>query len=239
MKRIQAGPLGVWVTGGDDREGGGDGPAIVLCHGFGAPGDDLVSLARVIDAGRATRWFFPEAPLSLEMGFGPPGRAWWMIDMERIQELMMRGQLRDLAGETPDGLVEAREALEATLVELAKSHGITRARTILGGFSQGAMLSTEVQLHSDEPFAGLAVLSGALISEDRWRPAATLRAKNLHVVASHGRRDPILPFQSGEDLAKLLGDNGAEVKFIPHQGAHEIPPAALQGLADLVSRRLR
>ena len=70
------------------------------------------------------------------------------------------------------------------------------------------------------------------------RPAEA-RAKNLHVVASHGRRDPILPSQSGEDLSKLLGENGAEVKFIPHAGAHEIPPAALQGLADLASRRLR
>ena len=101
------------------------------------------------------------------------------------------------------------------------------------------MLATEVQLHAEEPFAGLVVLSGALISEDRWRPAAVARAKNLHVVGSHGRRDPILPFQSGEDLAKLLTDNGAQVKFIPHNGAHEIPPAALQGLAELVSRRLQ
>lgn len=245
MKRIQAGPLAVWATGGADRDGGGDGPAIVLCHGFGAPGDDLVSFARVIDAGRETRWFFPEAPLELDNGSGAPfpsggaGRAWWMIDMMRIQELMLRGQLRDLASETPDGLAEARAALESCLAELEKTHGLSRARTLLGGFSQGAMLSTEVQLHADEPFAALAILSGALISEDRWRPAAKARAKRLHVVASHGRRDPILPFQSGEDLAKLLTENGADVKFIPHSGAHEIPPAALQALADLASRRLR
>src|SRR5262245_10884209 len=126
MKRIQSGPLAVWATGGSDRDGGGDGPAIVLCHGFGAPGDDLVTFARVIDVGREVRWFFPEAPLTIDMGFGPPGRAWWMIDMERIQELMLRGQSRDLAAETPEGLAEARAALEACLTELEKSHGITR-----------------------------------------------------------------------------------------------------------------
>jgi len=238
MKRIQAGPLAVWATGGTDQDGGGNGPAIVLCHGFGAPGEDLVPLARVIDAGPAVRWFFPEAPLSLEMGFGPPGRAWWMIDMERIQQMMMRGTPRDLAAETPEGLAEAREALEACLAALAKSHKLVRERTLLGGFSQGAMLCTEVQLNADEPFAGLAILSGALISEDRWRPAAAARGKSIHAIATHGRRDPILPFSSGEALSKMLEASGATIRFVGHNGAHEIPPVALQALADLARDRL-
>src|SRR5580698_9241141 len=87
--------------------GRGDGPAILLCHGYGAPGNDLVPLGRVIDAGTGVRWFFPEAPIELPWG----GRAWWNLDLLRLQELALRGQRRLLAGETPDGLDDARAAL--------------------------------------------------------------------------------------------------------------------------------
>ena len=50
MKTISFGGLSCRLVGGADREGGGDGPLVVLLHGFGAPGDDLVQLWRVIDA---------------------------------------------------------------------------------------------------------------------------------------------------------------------------------------------
>ncbi len=238
MKRMRAGDLQVWTTGGDDRQGGGDGPSIVLCHGFGAPGDDLVSLARVTEVDRAVRWFFPEAPLEIDFGMGMRGRAWWPIDMMRLQEMMQRGQARQLAEETPEGLASAREKLEGALASLETSHGLRRERTILGGFSQGAMLTTEIALHAAErPFAGLAILSGTLLSEARWTAAAKTSGPAIHAVMSHGRRDPILPFAGAEALRALLDGAGALVNFIPHQGQHEIPPAALDGLAALARER--
>src|SRR5580704_2280770 len=52
MKLVKLGDLDARVTGGSDREGGGDGPVVVLLHGFGAPGDDLVPLGRVLAAPR-------------------------------------------------------------------------------------------------------------------------------------------------------------------------------------------
>src|SRR5690349_5665654 len=92
MTSSMTGPLQVHRAGGSDRRGGGDGPAILLCHGFGAPGDDLVSLAQVIDTGAGVRWFFPEAPRTVDFGHGMTGRAWWLIDMMRRQELILRGR---------------------------------------------------------------------------------------------------------------------------------------------------
>src|SRR3954470_25044961 len=100
------------------RAGAGDGPAILLCHGFGAPGDDLVGLARGVDAGPGVRWFFPEAPIELDLGWGMRGRAWWPIDMERMMTLRARGEGPRMAEETPEGLAPARAALEATIAEL-------------------------------------------------------------------------------------------------------------------------
>ena len=92
MREESLGGLRVRLTGGTDREGGGNGPLVVLMHGFGAPGTDLVPLARVLDVPREVRFAFPEAPLDL----GPEamnGRAWWRIDMARMQRAMMTGEV--------------------------------------------------------------------------------------------------------------------------------------------------
>ena len=230
----KAGSLTVHCTGGTDGKGGGDGPAIVLSHGFGAPGDDLVSLAGAIEAPAGTRWFFPEAPGVVDFGGGQQGREWWHIDMLRIQQAVMSGQRMKMIEETPDGLADARTALEGCLAALS----LDPARTIIGGFSQGAMLSTEVQVHRDVPFAGLAILSGSLLSVDRWSPAIAERAGKLHVFQSHGQRDPIIPFEAAAALRNLLQANGADLEFVAFPGQHEIPRVVLQGLGRFVQKIL-
>ena len=65
MRELTIAGLEVRAAGGDDGDGGGDGAAVVLLHGFGAPGDDLVSLAGQLDVPPGTRFFFPEGPISL------------------------------------------------------------------------------------------------------------------------------------------------------------------------------
>jgi phospholipase/carboxylesterase len=227
------GPLRVHAAGGSDGRGVGDGPAVLLCHGFGAPGDDLVSLARVIDAGRSVRWFFPEAPLTVPGA----GRAWWQLDMARIQSMMMRGDPRALADETPPGLAKARAALEATIDALATERGVAREKLIVGGFSQGAMLTTEIALHADRPFAGLVVLSGNLLSAERWTEAAGRSGPSLHAFLAHGRQDPVLPFAGAEALRALLEKSFAAVDWVAHGGQHEIPPPVVVGLAAFARRR--
>ncbi len=227
------GPLRVHAAGGTDGRGGGDGPAILLCHGFGAPGDDLVPLARVIDAGRGVRWFFPEAPLTVPGA----GRAWWPLDLARIQAMQLRGDPRALAEETPPGLDQARAALEATIDALEAERGVGRDRLLLGGFSQGAMLTTGIALHAERPFAGLVVLSGNLLSVDRWTEAAGRSGPKLLAFLAHGRRDPVLPFVGAEALRALLEKSGAEVEWVAHGGGHEIPPPVVTGLAAFARRR--
>ncbi|MCK6592728.1 MAG: hypothetical protein HUU21_23830 [Polyangiaceae bacterium] len=231
------GPLRVRSFGGSDRRGGGDGPAILLCHGFGAPGDDLCSLARVVPVPSTVRWFFPEAPLAIDFGYGMQGRAWWHIDMMRLQEALMRGDPRVLRHETPVGLTEAREALEGCIDALVRDHNVSRDRLLIGGFSQGGMLTTEIALHAPRPFAGLAVMSGTLLCEDRWREAARASGPNLHALMSHGRADPLLPFDGAVALKELFEEAGASVAWVPHSGQHEIPMIVLQRLGAFAGER--
>lgn len=225
MKTTTLGDLRVRIVGGDDREGGGTGPAIVLMHGFGAPGDDLVSLWRVVDAPPGTRFVFPEAPLALPGGFG--GRAWWMIDLARIERALERGETRDLSRDVPEGLAEARAAVVAMLDDLERT--LRPSKLVLGGFSQGAMLACDVALRTDRALAGLVLLSGTFLAEDEWRPLMP-RRRAMPVFASHGKDDRLLPFGQSENLRAALADAGLPVTWMPFRGAHEIPPKVVEGL---------
>lgn len=234
MKSFRAGSLLVRATGGNDRDGGGDGPAVLLCHGYGAPGDDLVSLHRAVTAPTNTRWFFPEAPL--DAGVGPGSRAWWPIDMMRLQLMMMRGERRP-TNEIPDGLEEARGALESCLDALIEHHGVLPEKLVIGGFSQGAMITTELTLYGARRYAGLAVLSGTLLCQDRWAEKKE-RLRNLSIVQSHGKSDPILGFAEAEMLRDFFVTSGANHTFHPFPGQHAIPPVALGGLEKLLATTL-
>lgn len=231
MRRTRIGGLDVVLAGGSDRDGGGDGPCVVLLHGFGAPGEDLVPLWRVLDVPAGTRFVFPAAPLELPHLFGA-GRAWWMIEIAQVERALRGGTSRAIdSREVPDGLAEARAKLDALLDELAAP------RLILGGFSQGAMLACDSALRSTRAVDGLALLSGTLIAEDEWRAAAPSR-RGLQVIQSHGEDDPLLPFEAAERLRDLLGGAGLEVEFVPFRGGHAIPDRVLDRVGDFVRRRL-
>lgn len=228
MRRALIGGLNVRLTGGTDGHGGGTGPLVILLHGFGAPGDDLVPLADVIDAPSGTRWLFPEGPLSLDWGIGD-ARAWWIIDFARLQEDRAAGRIRDLAIEIPQGLALARERLLSFLKERPSALPVDFRRTIIGGFSQGAMLTCDGALHTNYPFAGLVQLSGNLLAETVWRPLAP-RRRGLRVFQSHGTRDDILPHIGAERLRDLLTQAGLLVEWHSFRGGHEIPESVLKQL---------
>jgi phospholipase/carboxylesterase len=232
MRRLELAGSSVLVAGGADREGGGDGPLVVLLHGFGAPGDDLAPLWRVIDAPSGTRWAFPAAPLALD-GAGSGGRAWWMIDIERRLRAAERGQLDELAREIPDGLAKAHEHVVAILDALERE--LCPSSLVLGGFSQGAILSCDVALRTRRRLAGLVLLSGTLVAQDDWAPLIGGRA-GLPVFQSHGASDALLPFAQAETLRDMLRAGGADVTWRPFRGGHEIPPAVVQALGPWMRR---
>lgn len=237
MKELVLGGLKVRLVGGSDGHGGGDGPVVMLLHGFGAPGDDLVPLADVIDVPRGTRWLFPEAPLSLNMGLGD-SRAWWIIDFARIQADREAGRIRDLSVEIPQGLALARERVLAFLKELPRQFPLNYERTVIGGFSQGAMLTCDAILHTDYPFAGLVQLSGNLLAQSVWGPLMFKR-KGLSVFQSHGTLDDILPHVGAERFRDALTQSGLAVEWHSFRGGHEIPETVLRRLRGFIYTALK
>jgi phospholipase/carboxylesterase len=211
--------------------------AVVLCHGFGAPGDNLVSIghemASQAGASDSTLFVFPAAPLSLAPVGLSHSRAWWLFDFMRMAQRGAEGALEVLRREVPEGLGPARRKMTALLDQLSRERRLPMGRIVLGGFSQGAMLATDVGLRLDEaPFA-LCIFSGSLICEDDWRRRAPRRA-GLPVLQSHGHRDPLLPYAGAVALRDVLVEAGLRVDFRPFEGAHTVGGDALRALAALL-----
>lgn len=238
MRVVKLGELTARVTGGTDREGGGDGPVLVLFHGFGAPGTDLVPLYRGLDVPADVRFVFPAAPIELDprapADVAP--RAWWLIDIPGLQQAIAQGRAVELAREKPPGLDEARELVHGMLAALEKELHAPLERVVLGGFSQGAMLACDVALRTERSPAGLVLLSGAPVAVPEWTALAPAR-KGLKVLMSHGRSDPILPFAGGVYLRDLLLEAGLSVDFIEWNGGHGIPDSMLDRLGPFLAAR--
>lgn len=205
---------------------------IIMLHGFGANAADLYPLHQVVDPESRYRWIFPEAPYSSPMLGG--GQAWFPRDEATIVTAITGAYFNDLSGLDPEGL----RAAAAEVSELATALGVDWSRTILAGFSQGAMVSTECVAAGGIRPAGLGLFSGAVVAADRWAATVAQHAAGLPVFHSHGTNDPILGYSAGQELAELLTKAGADLHSVSFSGGHTIPEQAVAGFRELVDRVL-
>ncbi|MBL9036933.1 MAG: phospholipase [Archangium sp.] len=217
--------------------------AVILCHGFGAPADDLVTLWNELVSREPSladvRFFFPAGVLSMgNLGWGQ-ARAWWLIDLPTVARLQAGdpSSLREFRRVEPDGMPAARQAVRALVSEVCLKSDLPVGRVIVGGFSQGAMIATDVALRLEEAPLGLVVLSGTLLLEDVWATKAKARA-GLPVFQSHGRGDPILAFGAAQWLRELFEAQGMPVTFNPFDGGHTIDESTVTGLGRYLVQRL-
>ena len=193
----------------------------ILLHGFGAGGADLAALGPLFPVQR--RWIFPHAPAEIGWGGMLYGRAWFPRDPQEIQDAMTGVYFKELRGHDPPGLSDSAEEV----LELAEAHDVDWSTTLLGGFSQGAMVAVEAALRAPMPPKGVVLFSGALIAEDRWnRAAEELRSGKRgpeRFFQSHGKSDQVLPFDEGHALFELLERAGWQGSFVAFRGGHEIP----------------
>lgn len=223
--------LTVRLTGGSDREGGGNGPLVVLMHGFGAPGTDLVGLWRVLRVPTDVRFAFPEAPDELP---GMPGaRAWWKLDMERAEQAVAEGP-KSYATEVPPGMEEATDRVVEMLAALQKELEVPDARFIVGGFSQGSMAACNAVFTRGVSPAGLVILSGTPVNLSAWAAGMDVGSKP-RVFQSHGTQDPLLSFGAAEELRNTMEHHGLSTRWLAFRGGHELPQQVIEGLADFIS----
>jgi phospholipase/carboxylesterase len=199
------------------------GVAVVLLHGYGAAGDDLVSLAERLSR-PGSRFIVPAAPLAQGSG-----RAWWRLDEHRPAHAWDE-QLPN--GFQPNAQVSAvRRAVQRLLRDVNARYA--PERLVLAGFSQGGMLSLDVALQADPPVDRVGVLSGVMLA-DSLAGLQAPHASKPSVFVSHGRQDTMLPIAGAEHACQMLERHGYPVQFHPFDGGHQIPRDVVSALADFI-----
>ncbi|WP_052031836.1 alpha/beta hydrolase, partial [Novipirellula maiorica] len=178
---------------------------IVLLHGYGATESDLLPLADYI-GGDSRAFVFPAAPHSVDGG----GLAW---------------------ATTEDELASARAKL-ASLVRFA-SQTYPNAEISIGGFSQGATVSSMLLSDSALPIRHLILYSPALAIDS----SSIDSRHNIRVLLAHGKSDDVLPFADSERLHEMLERRGIQINWLPFDGGHTITTELLDATRDQLSKK--
>lgn len=186
---------------------------LVLFHGRGADEYDLHPLLDHLDPDLRLLGVTPRGPLHL-----PPGGAHWYA-------------VHEIGYPDPATFTETFARASAWLDSLGEETGVPAERTVLGGFSQGAVMTFALGLAEGRlrPCA-LVALSGFLPTVPGFE--LDLSAPLPPIAIGHGALDPVISVEWGRSARDLLEEAGASPVYseAPHLG-HSIEPAFLRELA--------
>jgi phospholipase/carboxylesterase len=205
-----------------ERPAGGEAQGLlVLHHGRGADENDLLGLADILDPERRLHVVTPGGPLEVE---GWPGRHWYVVPRVGFPD--------------PASFRSSFELLAEFQDELWQRTGISPARTILGGFSMGTVMSYALGLSGERPApAGILAFSGFVPTVEGWAPALATR-KGTRAFIAHGRRDQVIDVTFAREARDLLKDAGLEVSYHESDVAHQIDPVSLAAAHEWVAATL-
>lgn len=193
-------------------------PLIILLHGYGAKMGDLADLCPAIGANGYV-YAFPNAPIPLEIGLD--GYAWLVPP--------------DLNG---DQMAPATaEKLMSFVDEVVERYNVKPAKAILGGFSQGGMMSYYLGLPKPDVFSGVAAMSARIPDRDHLRSRLP-ESRTQPVFISHGTADQILDVSAAHLTRRFLEEEGFEPEYHEYDMAHEISQDVIGDLAAWVRKVL-
>ena len=199
--------------------------AVILLHGLGANGHDLMSLVPLMPLPQAhtIRFIFPHAPVRpVTVNQGIPMPAWYDISGFSFDKR------EDLAG-----LESSRFMIEA-LIQHQVQQGISPERIILGGFSQGGALSLFTGLQLPYPLAALLVLSAYFPCAQHVSTHLGPYAKKIPIFMAHGLQDTIVHPRWGNMSKDRLLKEGFSVDWHTYPMAHSICDAEIQAMTQFI-----
>ena len=190
--------------------------ALVLLHGRGADENDLVSLLDELDPERRLHGYTPRAPLAL-----PPGGAHWYA-VPRVGY--------------PDPATFATGF--GALTEWFDALPFPAERIVLGGFSQGSVMSYALGFGVGRPRpAALLAFSGFIPTVDGWELDTASPFPPVGI--AHGTYDPVISVDFGRRARDTLEAAGADVVYRESPIEHWIDPATVAEFRDLVARAVQ
>jgi phospholipase/carboxylesterase len=179
---------------------------VVILHGFGADGQDLISLgAQWSRALPGTAFLAPDAHEPCE--YMPSGRQWFRLTDRNPHERWT-------------GACAAAPVIDAFLDAELAARGLDESALALVGFSQGAMMALHVGLRRARPPAAILAYSGALVAPERLREArqGLAAADWPPIMLIHGSQDEVIPVAALHEAARAIAEAGGACKTHVAQG---------------------
>jgi phospholipase/carboxylesterase len=195
---------------------------VVLLHGWGANGADLIGLAdQWMDSFPETLFIAPDAPEVCDAN--PMGRQWFGMG--------------DWAPETiVQGAHNAHPKLDKYLQEKLAEYDLAPAQCVLAGFSQGMMMALHTGLRQKTPLAGILGYSGTLLGVESLKEAEYPKSSLCLI---HGTADTVVPVELHDFAVSALGQMGYEVESLKVPGLpHGIDETGLEKGEDFLKRCL-
>jgi phospholipase/carboxylesterase len=195
---------------------------VILLHGLGADGNDLIGLApQLAPVLPEAAFVSPHAPFPCDMA--PFGRQWFSLQSREPAAVL-------------DGIRAAAGPLNAFIDKELADHGLSDDRLALIGFSQGTMMALHVAPRRPRPAAAVIGFSGMLAGGDLLASEIESRPPVLLV---HGEADEVVGFGAMAAARDCLKANGVSVSVLARPGlGHGIDHAGLGAAMAMLGERL-
>jgi phospholipase/carboxylesterase len=193
--------------------------AIVLLHGRGTSEQDLLPLLDVFDPRERLVGAFPRGPLQLP----PIGYHWYVVE--------------EVGYPDPESFTSTYQRLGAWLEGLGERTGVGIERTVIGGFSQGAVMAWALALGPGRPRpAGVLAMSGFIPTVPDFELALD-GLGGFPVAITHGTLDPVISVGLGRQARDRAKTAGADVVYRETDVPHIVDPRLIPGLVDWLDKR--
>ena len=193
---------------------------LVLHHGRGTSEQDLLPLAEVFDPQHRLQVVSVRGPLQLP---GAPGYHWYTVPRVGYPDPETFGSAYRLLGELHD--------------ELWERSGLQPAKTVLGGFSMGTVMSYALGLGADRPApAGILAMSGFIPTVEGWEP--DLQRTATRVLIAHGLGDRVISVEFARRARELLESAGFDVDYRESDATHTVDPSDVPRIAAWLARTI-
>jgi len=195
-------------------------PVVMFLHGFGANMYDLINLAQEIDPGKYI-YVFPNAPVPVAINPTVSGFSW-----TRYPGTLDENELRD------------RQGLIVELIEdITSQYQVNPGKVILGGFSQGALLTYIDGLTNPDKFAGLICLSGIEIDQNIIS-SLPHEHRSQQLFIAHGINDPVVSINSARRTRDILEKANYSINYNEYPIGHSISQEVINDLIPWIETAL-
>ena len=203
--------------------------SVIWLHGLGADGADFLPLVPELHLpdNVAPRFIFPNAPVRpVTVNNGLSMRAWYDIYSRGVRDR------EDAAG------IRASSAAVHALIDRECAAGISAARIVLAGFSQGGAIALQAALRYPRALAGILALSTYLPLAATLASEATAANHAIPILMCHGLHDPVVPLDLARQSLAALKAQGYAPQLLEYPMQHSLCAAEVVAIRQWLVRAL-